>query len=972
MSTKSTRFEKLLEAVPDALVGMDQKGVIRFVNRETEALFGFDRADLVGEPIETLVPEPLWQVYAQHKEDYFEDPRTRSSALELELVGRRSSGDDFPINVSMSHIDTGDVLLVITGVRDVDERSKAIKSAQITASIVESSNDAILGGGLDGIIRMWNPAAERMYGYSSREIIGKSGSLLTPKDHAGELDALLAVIAQGRSVEQLETMLVRKNGTLIPVSINIAPIRDEDGVIVGASAVHRDVTHQRQAFEATQRMAAIVENSGDAIISSTLEGIVTSWNKAAESLFGYSAKEVIGASVETISAISQPDEMKSILAKVKAGRHIEHLETIRVHKDGTVFPVSLTVSPIRDADGAISGTSMISRDMTEMKHAARYARSLLEAALDPLVTISPGGKINDVNEATVKATGLPRRSLVGTDFSHYFTDPEKAHDGYRQAFAQGSITDYPLTLRHRNGTLTEVLYNASVYRDFNDKPVGVFAAARDVTAQKQALEDAQRMAAIVENSAEAIISLTLDSTIMSWNPAAERMSGYTSEEVVGMPCDFIHPQDKSGEMQTLVAQIMAGLPVKDYRTERIRKDGSVLPIALSLSPIPDDNGTVIGVSLIARDLTAERQASETAQRMAAIVKYSDDAIISRTIDGVIQSWNPAAERTFGYTSEEIVGKSIDLLIPQDRAAETSLTVAKIRAGQALSNVETVRLRKDGSPVTVSLTLSPIRDESGTVVAASGIFRDVTDQHEVFAAAQRMAAIVEHSSDAIIGFTLDGVITNWNPAAERLYGYPSDRIVGKSVDLLSPKGRASEFKEILVQISEGQSAKSLETICRRKDRTTFPVKLAVAPISDPNGAIIGASAIVRDVTLQRRVLAAAQQMAAIVEFSGEAIFSCTLDEIITTWNPAAEDLYGYSRDEITGKSGSLLTPKGRPDEIKALLSTVRDGEIVADYESLSVRKGGTVFPVSLTLSPIRGVDDTIIGVAAVAHDLTRHK
>ncbi len=120
--------------------------------------------------------------------------------------------------------------------------------------------------------------------------------------------------------------------------------------------------------------------------------------------------------------------------------------------------------------------------------AALYARSLIEASLDPLVTISPEGKITDVNEATIKVTGVSRESLIGTDFSDYFTEPENARSGYEQVFSKGYVTDYPLTIRHRDGRLTNVLYNASVYRDVKGNVLGVFAAARDVTAQKDAEE----------------------------------------------------------------------------------------------------------------------------------------------------------------------------------------------------------------------------------------------------------------------------------------------------------------------------------------------------------------------------------------------------------------------------------------------------------------------------------------------------
>jgi PAS domain S-box-containing protein len=134
--------------------------------------------------------------------------------------------------------------------------------------------------------------------------------------------------------------------------------------------------------------------------------------------------------------------------------------------------------------------------------AAQYARSLIEAGLDPLVTISPEGKITDVNEATIKVTGVLREGLIGTDFCDYFTETEKANEGYRRAFEQGSVTDYPLTMRHQDGTLTEVLYNAAVYRDSGGKVLGLYAAARDVTEQKLAQAELAKQAKELDRLAE--------------------------------------------------------------------------------------------------------------------------------------------------------------------------------------------------------------------------------------------------------------------------------------------------------------------------------------------------------------------------------------------------------------------------------------------------------------------------------------
>ena len=219
-------------------------------------------------------------------------------------------------------------------------------------------------------------------------------------------------------------------------------------------------------------LASIVDSSDDAIFSKTLDGVITSWNKAAERIYGYQAEEIIGQPVSLLIPPDRPNEMVEILDRIRLGERVGPYETTRRRKDGTIIAISLTVSPIHDAASGVVGASTIARDITERERvrdqasaASQYSRSLIEASLDPLVTISAEGKITDVNEATVRVTGVERGHLVGTDFSDYFTEPDRAREGYRQVFAQGFVTDYPLTIRHTGGDLTEVLYNASVYKD---------------------------------------------------------------------------------------------------------------------------------------------------------------------------------------------------------------------------------------------------------------------------------------------------------------------------------------------------------------------------------------------------------------------------------------------------------------------------------------------------------------------------
>jgi PAS domain S-box-containing protein len=322
-----------------------------------------------------------------------------------------------------------------------------------------------------------------MFGYSSAEIIGEPAQFLTPEDRTTESDPVQAKITAGEHVKSFETKRVRKNGVVFPVSLTMSPIHD-DGTVVGVSVIYRDLSEQKGALAIAQALAAIVESSDDAIAGRTIGGIITSWNPAAEKMFGYPKAEIVGQHVDLLVPQERGAERISILAEVSAGRPVDNFETVRVRKNGILFPVALTISPIPDEHGAVTGASEVYRDLTELRHAARCARALIEAGLDPMVTIGSEDVINDVNEAAVKATGVPRHKLIGTEFSHYFTDPEQAHECLERAFTQGSVTNYPLTLRQKDGARTDVLFNASVYRDEGGAVLGVCAVARDVSEQE--------------------------------------------------------------------------------------------------------------------------------------------------------------------------------------------------------------------------------------------------------------------------------------------------------------------------------------------------------------------------------------------------------------------------------------------------------------------------------------------------------
>jgi PAS domain S-box-containing protein len=251
----------------------------------------------------------------------------------------------------------------------------------LLAAIVDSSDDVIVSKTLDGVITSWNRAAERVFGYSAAEAIGQHIFLIIPDDRHAEEEDVLSRLRRGEKIDHFETVRRARDGRLFPVSLTVSPIKDSTGRVIGASKVARDITESQQNDRLRARLAAIVNSSDDAIISKTLEGVITSWNRAAERLFGYSAGEAIGQNILLIIPPDRHREEDDVLSRLRRGEKIDHFETVRRTKDGRLIPISLTVSPMRDSQGTLIGASKVARDISErvLAHdALRRAHEQLE------------------------------------------------------------------------------------------------------------------------------------------------------------------------------------------------------------------------------------------------------------------------------------------------------------------------------------------------------------------------------------------------------------------------------------------------------------------------------------------------------------------------------------------------------------------------------------------------------------------
>ena len=253
-------------------------------------------------------------------------------------------------------------------------------------------------------------------------------------------------------------------------------------------------------------------------------------------------------------------------------------------------------------------------------------------------------------------------------------------------------------------------------------------------------DSAARLAAIVESSDDAIISKDLNGYVTSWNAAAERMFGYSAGEIVGLHITTIIPAERRTEEDYVLERIRAGLRTQHFETVRCRKDGSLLDVSLRISPIMSAEGTIVGASKIARDITHRKAMERDAMRLAAIVESSADAIVSKDLNSIILTWNAGAERMFGYTAAEAIGRHISLIMPDDRPDEDDAVMARVRANESIAPYETVRRRKDGTLLDISLTISPIRSPSGEVIGASKIARDISHEKALREAATKASRV----------------------------------------------------------------------------------------------------------------------------------------------------------------------------------------------------------------------------------------
>ncbi|MCC7024750.1 MAG: PAS domain S-box protein [Thermomicrobiales bacterium] len=349
----------ILEATPDAIVVVGPDDAIVTVNAQAERLFGYPRQRLVGQPLELLLPDSHRVRQASHRAAGAADaadPRTRPMGVGLDLSARRENGDEFPVEISLSPLATPDGLYVVSAIHDLSERQQAERDRANLATIVEASGDAIVGTTLDGIVTSWNPAAERLFGYSAAEMIGRPIDTLSPPGDIDEISHNIAALRRGETIRNRETTCSRKDGSGLDIALTISPVRAPDETIIGAAAISRDIARRKQA-EATARDFAeqLRRAFHSAAIGMALvapDGAFLQVNRALTEMLGYSEEEMLAT---TFQQLTHPEDLAADLAltrRLLAGEIPSYiLEKRYLRRDGPVVWGRLSASLVRDDHG---------------------------------------------------------------------------------------------------------------------------------------------------------------------------------------------------------------------------------------------------------------------------------------------------------------------------------------------------------------------------------------------------------------------------------------------------------------------------------------------------------------------------------------------------------------------------------------------------------------------------------------------
>ena len=501
--------------------------------------------------------------------------------------------------------------------------SSEAQALDFIGNILESSTEySVIGKDLEGKILLWNEGARRLYGYEPEEVVGKANSsiLHAPEDvQAGKPREIMeSALREGKWEGTI--VRVRKNGQRFTARVVLTPRRDASGRPTGFLLISKDISNEIRLAEELQATQfynrSLIESNFDALMTTDALGIISDVNQQMEALTECNRDELIGTPFKMYFTDPQRAE-EGVKLVLREGKVTNYELTAR-GRGTRETPVSYNASIFRDAQGKVKGVFAAARDITEQKKLERqlheseaYNRGLIEAFVDALIKMNPGGAIMDVNDQMSRMSGYLREELIGTPLADYFVDSERAMAGLNEALQRGIVTDYVLTLAKRDGRHLRVSFNAAVFKDPSAGNVrGIFAFARDITEQARLQTQLEEGRAydrgLIEASLDGLITVDPMLAITDVNETMCRMSGYSRERLIGSQFpEYFADSKRAAEGVRLTLDKGA---VTNYELTLRTKEGPERLVSFNAAIFKDQAGAVRGIFASARGTSPTRPA----------------------------------------------------------------------------------------------------------------------------------------------------------------------------------------------------------------------------------------------------------------------------------------------------------------------------------------------------------------------------
>ena len=613
---------------------------------------------------------------------------------------------------------------------------------------------------------------------------------------------------------ETEYRLLRADGEYRWMLDEVAPRFDAGGVFQGYVGVAIDITERRRDADELLWLSKAVEQSPAIVVITDLSGRIQYVNRKFTELTGYTLQEAKGQNPRFLkSGETSPEEYRKLWQTIQTGEWRGEFHNRK--KNGELFWEAASICPVRDASGKPIHYIAVKEDITERK---RMDAALQESEERFRIAVESAGiKVYDLNLKTGANDLSSSSQFLGglTSFDSWSRaihpdDRERVMAALERRKHTGKVFKEEYRLVGADGTVRSFLDYGAPQRDGH-----WVGALRDITASKEAEAGLARLAALVQCSSDAIVSLDSSGILQTWNSAAERLYGYSAEEVVGRSALDLSPPGRREDATRNLAAMLSGTPPPSYEAQHMRQDGSEFPVEITASPIRNAEGESTGTSAIIRDITAQKRAQEklmeSENRFRALVQSSNDFITLIDPAGIILYDSPGVSKVLGVSPEQRLGtEAVEWLNPDDQASIRQLHQDLLRTPGARVRSQVQLRHADGSWVWCDSWATNLIDEPG-VRALVASFRDITELKGVETALreseQRYRGLVEDASDIIFTIDLAGNLTSVNSIGERLTGYSRPELLAMSLrDLVAPEAMVSTRHAITAHLAnETQSA-----------------------------------------------------------------------------------------------------------------------------------------------------------------------